>query len=180
MLSDLYSTAGYAHGRGSTNLLQALTGRTSPGLVPDLGNLHRACIWENIVFKIGLRAKGVDSSTVANIIALDSPEGLSDSTSSRQFRVISSVDGATSSVPNGDRGESEPSTLFGGFTPSKKQETVDTPRSLNSKAVSHVLHQIPSSLAPLFQGEINPSKVILISSCATNSCCQTLSYETSP
>ena len=51
LLSDIYSTAGYAQGRASVTLLEALTRPEAGDIVSELGSLHRSCMWENIQLK---------------------------------------------------------------------------------------------------------------------------------
>ncbi|KAJ7287510.1 hypothetical protein C8J57DRAFT_1707813 [Mycena rebaudengoi] len=60
LLSDVFATAGYAHGRSAISLLQTFMSNTTPQVVKDLGSLHRATVWENIVLKAGLVSKGID------------------------------------------------------------------------------------------------------------------------
>ncbi|KAF5354527.1 hypothetical protein D9757_014017 [Collybiopsis confluens] len=60
LLSDVFATAGFAHGRGAIALLQTLMNSTTPQVIADLGSLHRASIWENIVFKAALAVQGIE------------------------------------------------------------------------------------------------------------------------
>jgi E3 ubiquitin-protein ligase HUWE1 len=142
MLSDLYSTAGYTSGRGPANLLQALIGRNGSGIIPDLGKLHRAFVWENIVFKAGLRAKGLEPAGIPSALG----EGLLTTAPESQL----SLDGSTPLIANGNASDSTPAN--GAASPKKDEKQESTPRSLNVKSLSHVLNQVPSTLAPLFQG----------------------------
>ena len=63
LLSDVFATAGYAHGRGAIGLLQTFMNSTSPLVVADLGSLHRASIWENIALNAGLTLRGINLQT---------------------------------------------------------------------------------------------------------------------
>ncbi|KAL5523755.1 hypothetical protein ACEPAG_7928 [Sanghuangporus baumii] len=131
LLSDVYSTSGFTHGRQAVGLLQ----NTSEDIIPRLGALHRACIWENIVLKRGLASKGVAGipslPTSTEEPALPSLEGSSSSTSE--------------TVHNGQHPTS-PSQ------PSKdSQKKNDTPRDRNAIALKHVASQIPNALGPFFQ-----------------------------
>lgn len=141
LLSEVYATAGYVHGRTALAILQALMGNGSPEIVPDLGSLHRACIWENIVLKKELLSQGVaapgalaslggsdPSVTAASAVAqVAESAGVSD-------EVIESLSGSAPDV-----GE-------------VKNDTKDTLRGRNAQALRHVVTQIPAALAPLFQG----------------------------
>ena len=152
MLSDLYSTAGYSHSRGSASLLQALIGRGTPDVITGLGDLHRACVWESIVFKNGVGVKDSDPSMPSflrlppdsqtdDIPLVQPPFGISATENPAPDtntieRVLSNAVGSPSSA-----------------TKSGKEK--DSPRSLNVKALSHALNQIPGSLTPLFQCAIS-------------------------
>lgn len=147
MLSDLYSTAGYSHSRGSASLLQALIGRGNPDVITGLGDLHRACVWESIVFKNGVGVKDSDPS-MPSFLRLPQ-DGQADDNS-----IVHSPFGiSTAENPTLDANPIERALVnSGGSTsPSKTAKEKDSPRSLNIKALSHALNQIPSSLTPLFQ-----------------------------
>ena len=52
LLSSLYSTVGFAHGKVATAFLIALGAADSSTLITDMGKLHRAAIWQNIWLKV--------------------------------------------------------------------------------------------------------------------------------
>ncbi|THH06601.1 hypothetical protein EW145_g3974 [Phellinidium pouzarii] len=129
LLSDVYATAGFTHGRNAVGLLQ--TGTLE--IIPNLGALHRTCIWENVVLKNGLVSKGLASLTTS----------------------ASTEDIAMPSLPT--EVASEPSSAaVSGQQPTSaplKDETkkADDPRGLNASALKHVASQIPNALGPFFQ-----------------------------
>lgn len=148
MLSDLYSTAGYSHSRGSASLLQALIGRGTPDVITGLGNLHRACVWESIVFKNGVGVKDSDPS-MPSFLRLP-PDGQADDNPlvQSQFGILA----AENLTPDTSLVEGALSNSAGGnSSQSKTGKEKDSPRSFNIRALSHALNQIPSSLTPLFQ-----------------------------
>lgn len=148
MLSDLYSTAGYSHSRGSASLLQALIGRGTPDVITGLGNLHRACVWESIVFKNGVGVKDSDPS-MPSFLRLP-PDGQADDNPLIQSPFgISATENPTSDTNPIERTTSN--SVGGSSSQSKVGKEKDSPRSLNIRALSHALNQIPSSLTPLFQ-----------------------------
>ena len=148
MLSDLYSTAGFSHSRGSASLLQALIGRGTPDVITGLGNLHRACVWESIVFKNGVGVKDSDPS-MPSFLRLP-PDGQADDNPLVQSPFgISATENPTPDTNTMERTSS--SSAGGSSSPSKVGKEKDSPRSLNIRALSHALNQIPSSLTPLFQ-----------------------------
>lgn len=144
LLSDVYTTAGFSHGRGAAVvLLPLLTGPGSSDIIPDLGALHRAFIWEHILFKTGLAAKGVS-------IGPASPTGtLSPS--------HASVNGDAENVPAAVA-ELQSSTTVG----KEQLPKPEGPSEYNAKALKHMANQIPSSLTPLFQGRSLVSDVELL------------------
>jgi E3 ubiquitin-protein ligase HUWE1 len=152
MLSDLYSTAGYSHSRGSASLLQALIGRDAPDVITGLGNLHRACVWESIVFKNGVGVKDSDPS-MPSFLRLP-PDGQADDNPLVQSPFgMSATENLT---PDTNPVEGALSNLAGGSSlPPKSGKEKDPPKTLNIRALSHALNQIPSSLTPLFQCAIS-------------------------
>ncbi|KAI5123932.1 hypothetical protein M0805_006347 [Coniferiporia weirii] len=130
LLSDVYATAGYTHGREAFGLLQTNTLE----IIPNLGALHRTCIWENIVLKNGLASKGLASSFNASTSSEDvSMSGLP-----------SEALGESSLVPSPERQSAD--------TPPKEDpKKTDEPRGLNALALKHVASQIPNALGPFFQ-----------------------------
>lgn len=147
MLSDLYSTAGYSHSRGSASLLQALIGRGNPDVITGLGDLHRACVWESIVFKNGVGVKDSDPS-MPSFLRLP-PDGQADDNS--LVHSPFGISTAENPTPDANPIERALANSGGNTSPSKTSKEKDSPRTLNIKALSHALNQIPSSLTPLFQ-----------------------------
>ncbi|KAJ7497325.1 hypothetical protein FB451DRAFT_1550225 [Mycena latifolia] len=142
LLSDVFATAGYAHGRAAIGLLQTFMGNTTPEVVKDLGSLHRATIWENIVLKAGLISKGID------IAATPSPSPL-EATPEQTTIPLPDPEAAAMSSANGVESEPvlNPATLSG----NSKHESS---RQHNATALKHLTHGLPSSLAPFFQAMV--------------------------
>lgn len=136
LLSDVYSTVGYSLGRNAAILLPVLTGPGSLDIIPDLGRLHRACIWENIVFKSGLERSDLRLSS--------GPGSATEDGTNRSLTLdagnIETVD--SDLIDNG--GISSPVN--------EGPSSSDGPREQNAKALKHIAGQIPGSLAPFFQG----------------------------
>ncbi|EGN99872.1 hypothetical protein SERLA73DRAFT_88605 [Serpula lacrymans var. lacrymans S7.3] len=130
IMADIFSTAGYAHGRAAISLLQTLM-TEPPKIIADLGALHRACIWENILLKAGLTSKGIDLSTSSQ------PPSLRRSSS--QISLLS----LDSSAPPVSTGTSAVLSI-------KHQSTLER----NAKALKHLTHGLPSALAPFFQAVV--------------------------
>lgn len=161
LLSDIYATAGYSHGRATQTLLQSLLGR-NPSPLPNLGALHRACVWENIVLKSALSARSIDISPSSHDIftSLLSATGGQDAQSvtpsgersadgalgaATANGATSTTNGATSTANGATPGEASSSLSL---LPAKKDER---PSDRNARGLKHIVTQIPSSLGPFFQ-----------------------------
>ncbi|EJD02952.1 uncharacterized protein FOMMEDRAFT_107991 [Fomitiporia mediterranea MF3/22] len=125
LLSDVYSTAGYTHGRHAVGLLQ----NTTVDIIPDLGALHRSCIWENIVLKNGLAAKGIASSITPS--------------SSTEDAASTSPAATSTTQPDGQPPAESPSK--------DGQKKTEGPKDRNAVALKHIASQIPNALGPFFQ-----------------------------
>lgn len=140
LLSDVFATAGYAHGRAAIGLLQTFMSNTTPEVVKNLGALHRATIWENIVLKAGLISKGIDIAATPSSSPLEaSPEQTTIPLPDAETAQMTSANGVQSEPT------SNPAPSPGDFK--------DDSRQRNAAALKHLTHGLPSSLAPFFQGE---------------------------
>jgi E3 ubiquitin-protein ligase HUWE1 len=137
LMADIFSSSTYTHGRSSLSLLSGLTGSDASDILPDIGALHRACIWENIVLKSALSARGVNISRSAGVAS----DGIS---LAGQATDVSNEAEVGSALP-----ESEQSL---GEGKSKEGVKKDGPQERNAKALKHIATQIPTSLTPFFQG----------------------------
>ena len=146
LLSDVFATAGYTHGRAAIGILQTLMSDPSQDAVPDLGTLHRACIWENILLKAGLTSKGIDSTTSPDASPLErSPSRAS----------APPAENDPSITTNGI--QPEPADMETLPDPKLEPTKPEGPREQNAKALKHLTHGLPSSLAPFFQGRLKYS-----------------------
>ncbi|KAJ7188201.1 hypothetical protein C8R46DRAFT_1341056 [Mycena filopes] len=140
LLSDVFATAGYAHGRAAIGLLQTFMSNTTPDVVKNLGSLHRATIWENIVLKAGLISKGIDVAATPGSSPLEA-------TPEQSTIPLPDPDVATMDAPNGIQPEvADP-------LPSAGDSKLDS-RQHNAAALKHLTHGLPSSLAPFFQAMV--------------------------
>jgi E3 ubiquitin-protein ligase HUWE1 len=139
VMADVFSNAGYAHGRSAVGLLQTLMGEP-PKVIRELGALHRASIWENILFKADMVAMGMDVGPSSQ----GSPLGRSPSHS-----WVPLPEPNVGVTANGVQpGPVSTPTQSSSSVPLK----VDSPREKNAKALKHLTHGLPSALAPFFQG----------------------------
>lgn len=139
LLSDVFATAGYAHGRTAIGLLQTLMGPGSPDVVADLGSLHRASIWENVLMKAGFAERGINPTNSSDVFPPgESPTG--GSVPLPEAEILATTNGAQPNL-------ADPNTS--GFQVQVKQDTVQV---LNAAALKHVATGLPNALAPFFQG----------------------------
>ena len=134
LLSDIYATAGYAHGRSAGGLLQTLMNTGASEILPDLGVLHRACIWENVLLKAQVPEK--ESELEGNAIL----SSLSPGEPSSSEPIVAANGTHTSSAtvtPTGVSGQEGPRE--------------SDPREENAKSFRHLANQIPGALSPFFQ-----------------------------
>ncbi|KAF8491672.1 hypothetical protein JB92DRAFT_2835584 [Gautieria morchelliformis] len=131
LMADIFSSSTYTHGRASLSLLSGLTGTDASDILPDIGALHRACIWENIVLKSALSARGVNVSRSNPGV----PQMATDL--SNEVEVGSALPESEQSLDEGK---------------SKEGVKKDGPWERTAKALKHIATQIPTSLTPFFQG----------------------------
>ncbi|KAK7053298.1 E3 ubiquitin-protein ligase tom1 [Paramarasmius palmivorus] len=149
LLSDVFATAGYAHGRAAIGLLQTLMSNTSPQVVIDLGSLHRTSLWENIVLKKGFATEGID---VPQSPGSSSPDASPDRPNIDLPDQNGSVSRNVGNVLNGSSPDG-PSTTASA-TPAKETPAKTGPRERNAVALKHLTHGLPSALAPFFQAMV--------------------------
>ncbi|KAJ6586954.1 hypothetical protein DFH09DRAFT_1359428 [Mycena vulgaris] len=142
LLSDVFATAGYAHGRAAIGLLQTFMTNTTPQAVKDLGSLHRATIWENIVLKAGLISKGIDVAATPSSSPLEA-------TPEQTTIPLPDPEASAMTSQNGVQPEPIPNTAT-----SSGDSKHDSSRQHNATALKHLTHGLPSSLAPFFQAMV--------------------------
>ncbi|KIK67399.1 hypothetical protein GYMLUDRAFT_37513 [Collybiopsis luxurians FD-317 M1] len=143
LLSDVFATAGYAHGRGAIALLQTLMTSTTPQVIADLGSLHRASIWENIVLKAALSAQGIE------VTQTPSASPLGQSPNHRHVELPEQGSSLSVSAPNGAV-ENDSSTP----TPTPTASKNNGPKGHNATALKHLTHGLPAALSPFFQAMV--------------------------
>jgi|SRR5712675_447330 len=135
LLSDIYATAGYAHGRSAGGLLQTLMGTGASEILPDLGTLHRFCMWENVLLKAQVPEKESEPERNVLLSSLQSPGGPSSSEPA-----VAANGAHTSST-----------TVTPTEVPGQEGPGDSDPREENAKAFRHLATQIPGALSPFLQ-----------------------------
>lgn len=135
LLSDIHATAGYAHGRSAGGLLQTLMSTGASEILPDLGVLHRACIWENVLLKAQIPEKESELDGNALLSSLQAP---GEPSSSEPTIAANGANTSSATVtPTGISGQEGPRE--------------SDPREENAKAFRHLANQIPGALSPFLQ-----------------------------
>lgn len=114
-------------------------GNTAQDVVPGLGTLHRACIWENILLKAGLAARGIDTTTSPDASSPEEPSTVPSVPLSGTQNLVT-ANGIQLQPLNPEDSLQTENSKGGGA------------REHNAKALQHLTHGLPSSLAPFFQG----------------------------
>ncbi|KAG6810921.1 hypothetical protein H0H92_009816 [Tricholoma furcatifolium] len=146
LLSDVFQTVGYAHGRAAIGLLLNLISKISPDVLTDLGSLHRASVWENLALNVGLASRGIavkptPPSTPLGRTPNPSTTHLLDGDRDEVFPLVGEV------VVADDEQEAAPSSSSGAVAASKS----DGFREQNATALKHLTHGLPAALTPFFQ-----------------------------
>ncbi|XP_006461106.1 hypothetical protein AGABI2DRAFT_204611 [Agaricus bisporus var. bisporus H97] len=142
LLSDVFGTVGYSHGRGAITLLQTLMTSCGGQTIPELGALHRATIWENMVLNAALMKRGIPQTS-----PVQSPfNGTPNVSTTNLIEATNSLN--TGSTANGIQGVDD-GRPTGEETARPKQD--ETPVSRNAAALKYLTHGMPNVLAPFFQ-----------------------------
>ncbi|KZV69516.1 hypothetical protein PENSPDRAFT_753267 [Peniophora sp. CONT] len=153
LLSDVYSTVGYAHGRSALGLLQILMGRGAPEVLPELGALHRALVWENVQMKssptVAPSASAAAEPSTAPLLepAAPVPEPVTNGHVSDEALLSETPGGSTSPTPAPVPTDATPA-------PTPTVETKKDEDDPALRALKQVAMHIPNALTPFFQAII--------------------------
>jgi E3 ubiquitin-protein ligase HUWE1 len=140
LFADVFSSYAYAQSRSTLSLVSGLLSEEASSVVSDLGALHRACIWENIVLKSTLVQNGLLPSR------LDKSSSADNGSSVSQTADLLNESGTLAAVPGLEQAAQDQKPK----DPSNKE----TPQQRNAKALKHISTDIPTSLTPFFQGTV--------------------------
>jgi E3 ubiquitin-protein ligase HUWE1 len=113
--------------------------------IPELGALHRATIWENMVLNACLSKRGIPQSS-----PVQSPFNVTPNVSTANLiEATNSLN--TGSSANGIQPVND-GRPAGEETAKPKQD--ETPLSRNAAALKYLTHGMPNVLAPFFQGSL--------------------------
>jgi E3 ubiquitin-protein ligase HUWE1 len=132
LLAEIYANAGYSQGRSANTILQVISGRDGLDIITDLGHVHRALVWETILLKAVLTAKGV------NVPGSSSPGGLLRADESQEE--VSGEGAPSSTAKVDDKKEPEQAEKAG--------------RDQNAKALKYLASRLSTAPTPFFQGEL--------------------------
>lgn len=110
--------------------------------IPDLGALHRATIWENMVLNAALSKRGIPQTSPAQSPLSGTPN----------LSTINLIE-ATNSLNSGNTANGiQPTSDTRPSGESVKPKQDETPLSRNAAALKYLTHGVPNVLAPFFQG----------------------------
>jgi E3 ubiquitin-protein ligase HUWE1 len=146
LLSDVYATIGYAPNRSALGLLQIFIGRGAPEVISDLGALHRALIWENVLMK--------------TISPPNPPAGEllmgTDVESGQVMDRLSTLVNNETQVPNDGTQDPGAESVSSGPVAAGQENTEnarekDKEEDVAQRALRHLVTSIPNALSPFFQ-----------------------------
>lgn len=129
LLAQVYSTAGYTHGRPANVILQIIGGGLGPAAIEDLAEMYRVFLWEGIVLKGADPGKGL--SIDGTHVSLGSATPI--------------VDLATDSTTGDGK------SLLGGATSPAKAGSSKAKED-NARAIRITVQNLAKVTTPLFQG----------------------------
>jgi E3 ubiquitin-protein ligase HUWE1 len=153
LLSDVFTHAGYSHGRGALGLLQTLMGSSSPAIVADLGSIHGAFVWENIVLKAGLGQRGIDVSITppATTPVVQSPGHVTPAPPELDRGTPALPEVGPTAIPTALPSEFSSGQASTATGAAPKGPDLPCLRERNGMALKHLTHGIPMMLGPFFQ-----------------------------
>lgn len=153
LLADLYRGVGFSHSKVATGFLQILNTPEETQVLLDLGRLHRACVWENILIKSaipeavvsihgGTKGGGTEiargqTQTVAGV-----PEDVLEDINAGLF--VAGDDKKDGSAKVGEAAAKSTDAAAG--------PSAEPVKTRNGKAFKYLISQLPASLTPFFQG----------------------------
>ncbi len=114
-----------------------------PQVLADLGALHRASLWENIILQPSLSSKGIELPSTPLPLAEEGSPGVATTSAPATDGTVA---GVTSDV-NASAGTTNP-------RPGQATKHQGS-RAWNASALKHITHGLPNALAPFFQGVSN-------------------------
>ena len=130
LLSQVYSTAGYTHGRPTNTVLQIIGTVKGPSTIEDLAEMYRVFLWEGIVLK--------------------------DDDPSKQL----AIEGTHVSLANGTLtpGNTTPhansSNKLATASPEPKAKLATSIKEDNARAIRTLVQNLSKVTTPLFQGKV--------------------------
>ncbi|KAK9767472.1 E3 ubiquitin-protein ligase tom1, partial [Basidiobolus ranarum] len=142
LLSDIYCTPVFSHSKNIATVIGAFTGETGSQVVSMLGELHRTCVWENIILKNTVPKEWYTVKKKSKKDGSDPTGQISNERDSTQIGdTPRNVDDYSDDIPkvNNESVEAE-------------FDAAEYPKVQNTKYFKFLASQIPTCLTPLFQG----------------------------
>ncbi|KAK9761441.1 E3 ubiquitin-protein ligase tom1 [Basidiobolus ranarum] len=134
LLSGIYCTPVFSHSKNVSTIIGAFTTEVGDQVVSMLGELHRTCVWENVIFNNTVPKEWYTSKKE---LKKDTSEHITDT-----FNEKDPTQSNDTSKKNADNNES----------PEIDISMSECPKVKNTKCLKFLVSKIPTCLTPLFQG----------------------------
>lgn len=145
LLADMYRGVGFSHAKVATGFLQILNTPEETQVLCDLGKLHRACVWENILIKSAI------PDAVVSIINGGSKGGGTEIARGQTQTVAGVPADVLEDINAGLIGDEKKDGK--GETAVTSTPAGESVKTRNGKAFKYLISQLPASLTPFFQGQ---------------------------
>lgn len=162
LLSNIFATTGFAHGKLATQLINAFRAKDGDDVLLKLGNIHRLCLWETCCLEPKLKTLKKDDTQIEDKKLEEKNPGTIERADQMAEGHLSSAAEEDQSAMEIDAAAPEPTaetapepsteatlTTAEGSTESKPAAV---PASSNAKAIKAILRQMPSSVLQVLQG----------------------------
>lgn len=136
LFSDVFTTAGFAHHRAADGLIASVMEEGSTELLENLGHLHRASAWENLLIQELVQQKGYN---------IEQPQS--------DARPLGDKDVPVPSIiATGDLKSAGITTDSEDSQPNESEKKAKTHTDHNAQAVRQLIYGFPNSVTQAFQG----------------------------
>lgn len=156
LLSNIFFSSSFAHGKVATGLLSAFKVTEGDDTLLQLGQLQRLCIWETCLVdptqKDGPQTTGVSSEEGDEDSAGAAARSTETSDSAMQVDSAPVGSSAAAEAEPGSTDAHAPAATDASSNESEAPKKPTSPRASNTDAVKAILRQIPQFALQLFQG----------------------------
>lgn len=155
LLADMYRGVGFSHSKVATGFLQILNTPEETQVLLDLGRLHQACVWENILIKSAIPDAVVSIHGGTKGGGPEIARGQTQTVAGVPEDVLEDINAGL--VVAGEEKKDSPAQIGDAVTKPLDATTSGPPaepmKTRNGKAFKYLISQLPASLTPFFQGK---------------------------